>query len=301
MRRSISISAVVLGALMVGGCQTNSATSSSGQLHVVAAENFWGVLARDLGGAHVAVTSLLTNPNADPHDVTASSADARAVAGANLLIANGAGYDSWFISMVHAAFGGLPDNGTTSTIVAAGTVKGGQNPHVWYDLATVRSVAHEITSHYIALDPKDRPDFLAAARSVNASLVTLDSQATAIRSAFPVARIASTESIAVPLAGSLGLTLISPPAFMEAVAEGTDPPIPSVITFEQQLRSGTVNLLVINAQTQTPITTTMANLARSLRIPVVSITETVQPPNAPYATWMGGEYAAIARALATTR
>ncbi|HMC46461.1 MAG TPA: cation ABC transporter substrate-binding protein, partial [Caballeronia sp.] len=49
-------------------CGTATAqTASTGVVPVVAAENFYGDVAQQVGGPNVAVTSILSNPDQDPH------------------------------------------------------------------------------------------------------------------------------------------------------------------------------------------------------------------------------------------
>ena len=103
-KTSYVIIAIVLAALIVSAAfagisllnsTTSSTTSSSGVIHVVAAENFWGSLITQLGGTRVSVTSIVSDPNADPHEYESNTANAMAIANAQLVIINGAGYDTW--------------------------------------------------------------------------------------------------------------------------------------------------------------------------------------------------------------
>jgi zinc/manganese transport system substrate-binding protein len=133
--------------------------------------------------------------------------------------------------------------------------------------------------------------------NLTASLGTLYSEVTQIRDHFAGAIVASTESIFVYLANATDLDLISPPAFMEAVAEGNDPPDQSVVQFQNQLESGNVSVLVYNAQTVTPVTSEMKEIAQDNNVTVISVTETIQPPNFTFQQWMGAEYIYLYNAL----
>ncbi len=104
---------------------------------VVAAENFWGSIAAQLGGGHVKVTSIIDNPDADPHDYEPTAADARTVAGARFALVNGIGYDGWADKLLAAD----PAAGRTDLDVGDLVgIKPGGNPHRWYSPADVHRV-----------------------------------------------------------------------------------------------------------------------------------------------------------------
>jgi len=263
-------------------------------VHVVAAENFWGSLAEQVGGAHVEVTSIVSDPNADPHEYETDAATARAVANADYVIENGAGYDEWMQKLLDAA-----PNPKRTVLNVASLVqkKEGDNPHLWYDPDYVKSAVKQMESDLTDIDPADAASYEANYEATLSSLAGYQDCIAAIRSALPGARVAATEDIFVYLADAAGLDLVSPPAFMQAVAEGNDPPASSVVDFENQLKSGGVRALVYNEQTVTPITEHMKAMAAEYGIPVVGITETVEPPDASFETWMDAEVASLANAL----
>jgi zinc/manganese transport system substrate-binding protein len=101
----------------------------------------------------------------------------------------------------------------------------------------------------------------------------------------------------VYLADAAGLDLISPSAFIDAVAEGNDPPASSVVEFENQLKSGGVKVLVYNEQTVTPLTESIKKLAADQSIPVIGVTETIQPPDATFQEWMNAQILSLQNAL----
>src|SRR5919198_3329946 len=156
MRRLLLI-VLPLIALLAGGCGGSSSQGSSGGgVQVVAAENFWGSLAAQLGGDRVHVTSIITSPDADPHDYEPRSVDARTMAGAQLAIVNGIGYDTWASKLIAAN----PVDGRV-VLNVRGLVRGKPrgNPHQWYSPATVQRVIDQIVADYKRLDPKDAAYF----------------------------------------------------------------------------------------------------------------------------------------------
>jgi zinc/manganese transport system substrate-binding protein len=305
MRRSTYVIAAVLAAIVIVGAVfadlylSNQTTSnqSSGKLQIVAGENFWGSLVSQLGGSHVQVLSIVTDPNADPHEYESNTQDVQAVANAKYVIANGAGYDDWLLKLISAS------NTPNQKVLNVANLLGqsvGSNPHFWYSPYYVNETAHQMHLDIISLDPDNSAYYEQQYAYLNASLGTYNQRITKIKQHFAGTQVAATEDIFVYLANATGLDLVSLPAFMEAVAEGTDPPVQSVVQFQQQLESGTVKVLVYNSQTVTPITENMKTLATQNNVPIVGITETVQPPNALFQDWMNTELISLQNALNAT-
>src|ERR1700716_4407256 len=129
--------ATVLSAPLAA-CGTPPAGAGSGStLQVIAGENFWGSIAPQLGGPHAAVTSIVTNPNTDPHEYESSSADARAFATADYVILNGAGYDDWGQKLLS---GNPSQSRKDFTVADLVSKKAGDNPHFWYNPVWVEKV-----------------------------------------------------------------------------------------------------------------------------------------------------------------
>ena len=298
--RALAASTVTLAllALALAGCATGTTSAANGgTLQVVAGENFWGSLAAQLGGSRVNVTSVISNPNADPHQYLTSVQTAREFATANYVILNGAGYDSWAQNALNAN----PVNGrkvfTVATLLGK---KVGDNPHFWYNPTYVTQVANQITADFEALDPAGASYFAQQnAQFLNVALKPYHDKIAAIKARFAGRKVGATESIFVYLANALGLDLISPPDFMDAVAEGNDPPAAAVATFQQQVQQKQISVLIYNVQTSTNVTNTVRKLAAQQHIPVVGISETLQPVGATFQSWQLAELNALQNALAT--
>jgi len=289
---SVSILAVLIAATLLHSRSNSS--SSNITLHVVAGENFWGSLASQLGGSHVSVTSIVSDPNADPHEYENSNADARDFATADYIILNGAGYDSWGNKLLSA--NARPSRKVLIIADLLGR-KDGDNPHFWYNPAYVTSVVRQIAAQYMALDPKDTTYYKQRLQTLQSSLGGYQAQISDIKRAYADEQVAATEDIFQYLADAAGLDLISPQPFIQAVAEGNDPPTDSVATFQKQLQSGQVHMLVYNKQTVTPLTEAMKKQAIDQHIPIVGVTETIQPPNTAFQDWMSSQVAAIQAVL----
>ena len=281
------------------GAPSQTAVSSHEVINAVAAENFWGNLLSQLGGSHVRVTSIVTDPNTDPHEYQANDSDAKAIAAAQYVVCNNVGYDDWATQLIAA------DGDTNQIVLNVGdslgvSVTGGivtGNPHLWYNPAYVNQTVAWMYHNLTAIAPGLTGYFTEQYHNLTASLASLYSRATQIKASFAGTEVASTESIFVYLANATDLDLVSPPAFMEAVAEGNDPPDSSVVDFESQLESGNVKVLVYNLQTVTPITTTMKQIAAQYNVTTMFVTETIQPPDVSFQDWMLGELDALQNAL----
>ena len=285
---------VVFSALMTACGAPPSSPGPGTSLQVIAGENFWGSIAAQLGGSHVSVTSIVTNPNTDPHEYESSAVDARAFATADYVILNGAGYDDWGGKLLA---GNPSDNRRVLIVAGLLQKKAGDNPHFWYNPDWVAMVADRMTADYKALDPGDSSYYSRQREAFGAALKPYHDAITNVRSAHGRVPVGCTESIFVYMAAALDLDLISPPQFMQAISEGTDPPARSVAQIQQQISQRSIKLLVYNTQTSTSVTENLEQLARQNGIPVVGISETIQPGNASFQDWQVAQLNSIKTAL----
>jgi zinc/manganese transport system substrate-binding protein len=291
--KPLAASLGALTLLALAGC-AGAAAPIAGKLKVVAGENFWGSIAIQLGGSHVAVTSIVTNPGQDPHEFETSPADARLFATANYVILNGAGYDDWGNRLLAAN----PTEGrrlfSVATLLGK---KAGDNPHFWYNPDWVEQVADRITADYQALDPDNGGDYGQQREAFRQTLKPYHERIARIRANHSGVPVGATESIFVYQAAALGLRLVSPPAFMQATSEATDPPAQSVAQFHDQLTEHQVKLLVYNNQTSSAITDNLKQLATSNHVPVVGVSETIEPNGTRFQDWQLKQLDALEQAL----
>jgi zinc/manganese transport system substrate-binding protein len=287
-----------LAAALLAGCGGSSSGSpgSSGKLNVVAAEDFWGSIAQQLGGDRVEVTNVITNPAADPHDYEPSAEDARTMAGAQMAIVNGVGYDQWATKLLEAN----PSAGRT--VLTVGDLLGlrdGDNPHQWYSPASVQKVIARITADYKQADPDHAAYFDAQRhRFESAGLGSYRRLISQIRSRYAGTPVGASESIFEPLARALDLKLITPPGFMNGIAEGTEPTPGDKITVDRQIAERQIKLWVFNSQNATPDVQRLTIAAKGAGIPVATVTETLTPEGASFQAWMTRELKGLASALA---
>jgi zinc/manganese transport system substrate-binding protein len=279
--------------------QTASGTTSqasSAPVQVVAAENFWGSIAGQVGGSHVHVTSIIVDPNADPHTYEPTTTDARTVADAGYVIVNGAGYDPWTEKLLQAN----PASGRKELNVAALFGKHeGDNPHMWYNPVYVTAVANRIRDDLKALDPADAGAFDQSARTFLASgLKPYHDLIAAIKAKYAGTPVGATESIFSYLAPALGLNLLTPYSYLKAVSEGQDISAADEATAEQQINQRQIKVLVYNSQNTPNNIQAIINRARANHIPVTTITETLTPPTSSYQDWQVKQLQGIQSALA---
>jgi zinc/manganese transport system substrate-binding protein len=290
-RRVLGLLVLVLA---MGACGGSSPVATSGSIKVVAGQNFWGSIAAQLGGSKASIQSVVSDPNADPHEYETNTNDARAFADANFVILNGAGYDSWATKLLSSN-----PSGHRTVLVAADLLgkKAGDNPHFWYNPDYVTRMADQITADYKSIAPADSAYFDQQRATFASALQPYMQRITEIKAKFTGVPVAATESIFVYMAAALGLDLISPAEFMNAVAEGNDPPASAVIEFQNQITGKQAKVLVYNLQTATAVTTNVKQLASGEGIPLVGVTETLQPESATFQDWQVAQLTALQNAL----
>jgi zinc/manganese transport system substrate-binding protein len=285
---------LVLVVVVLAACAGSTPAASTGQIKVVAGQNFWGSIATQLGGTRASVQSVVSDPNADPHEYESNTNDARAFADANFVVLNGAGYDNWANKLLSAN----PSSHRT-VLVAADLLgkKAGDNPHFWYSPDYVIRVADQITTDYKSIDSADSAYFDQQRAAFTTALKPYMQRLAEIKTKFSGVDVGATESIFVYMADYLGLNLISPPEFMNAVAEGNDPPASAVIDFQNQITGKQVRVLVYNVQTATAVTTNIKHLAALADIPIVGVSETMQPETATFQDWQLSQLLTLQNAL----
>src|SRR5689334_23636732 len=255
-------------AILAAGCgsKSTSESASGGGLRVVAAENFWGSIASQLGGSKVRLESVITSPATDPHDYEPTATDARTLAGAQMVIENGIGYDPWAEKLIAA-------NPVSGRIVLnVGDLVGiklGGNPHRWYSPRDVQLVIDAIVRNYDKLEPKNAGYFAQQkAQFETKGLAQYERLLATIKRKYHGVPVGASESIFAPLAQALGLNLLTPPAFLKAISEGNEPTAADKTTVDRQIAEGQIKVWVYNSQNGTPDVKRITDAARKRGIPV---------------------------------
>jgi zinc/manganese transport system substrate-binding protein len=288
--------AIVLVGAGCGGQSKSAAAASDSVLQVVAAENFWGNIASQLGGSRVHVKSVITSPATDPHDYEPTAADARTMAGARMVIVNGIGYDPWAQKLIAAN----PVSGRI--VVNAGDlfgIKPGGNPHRWYSPTDVQLMIDAIVQDYAKLDPKDTGYFAQQKKRFETKGLAQYKQLIAtIKRKYRGVPVGASESIFAPLAQALGLKLLTPPTFLKAISEGNDPTAADKTTIDRQIADKEIKVWVFNSQNGTPDVKRITEAARKRGTSVATITETLVPASTSFQDWQARQLRALAGALA---
>ncbi len=291
--------AVIAAVVSLATACGSSSPAGSGTINVVAAENFWGSIAAQLAGSHATVRSIITNPQTDPHAYEPTASDARAIAGADFVIENGAGYDPWAQKLIDA------NPSSSRALLDVGKLNGvseGGNPHMWYSPAFVRKVTDAISSRLVRLDAADSAYFATQHDNfVSTGLKQYNDLRAEIKKKYSGTPVGATESIFAYLAPDLGLNLISPPGFLKAISEGTDPTAGDKATMDSQIANRQIKVLVFNSQNSTPDVQALVDKARAKGIPVTSVTETLDPANLSFQDWQSKQLQALLDALASAK
>lgn len=292
----LTVSVILLFLLNACGSpatDSGNTSSASSVINVVAAENFYGDIVKQLGGSHVAVTSIISDPNVDPHEYESNVQTGIAVSKAQLVIENAGGYDSWMDRLLAASPNSnrivLKGYTTAPTLLP-------ENEHVWYSVDNVAAIAQAISTDLKKLDSADATTFDHNLSAFQQSLTPIRQKMSEIKAKYNGTPVGLTETIYLYQTGPLGLDVLTPFVFQKAMAEGNDPPVASVITAENQINQHQIKVLIYNEQTVTPSTTKLEHDAQQQHIPIVPVTETM-PPTKTYQTWMLDQLNVLEQAL----
>jgi len=278
--------------LALGLVAVPTARADEGMVKLVAAENFYGAIAHRIGGLQVAVTSILNSPEQDPHLFEASPAVARQIADARVVIINGADYDPWMGKLLKAS----PQPHRVVIDVAALTGhKAGDNPHLWYDPATIPKVARALAAVLAKADPDHASDYTDRLKDTLASLARIDKRVAALRTKFKGVPVAATEPVFGYMAAAIGLTMRNE-RFQTAMMNDTEPSARDIAAFENDLKQHKVRALIYNKQVSDKLTDRLIAIAKKAKVPVLPVAETM-PGGVSFSDWMLGELDTLDKAL----
>lgn len=263
---------------------------------IVAAENFYGDLAKEVAGPHARVVSILSNPDQDPHLFEADPNTARALADARIVISNGVDYDPWMEKLLAAS------KGEGRTVIVAGDLMGrkaGDNPHLWYDPATMVAVAGKLAEDLAQVDPAHKADYEANAKAFVSHLKPLDAKIAAMKQHFAGTPVTASEPVFGLMAQAIGLDMHNR-AFQTAVMNNTEPSAADVAAFEDDLKQHKVRVMLYNAQADDQAVKRLVDIAKSSHVPVVGVSET-EPAGKSYEAWMTEQLNGLDKALAGSK
>jgi zinc/manganese transport system substrate-binding protein len=284
--------ALALGLTLVPVLAQATPALAADRIAVVAAENFYGDIARQIGGERVAVVSIMNNPEQDPHLFETTPAVVRQLAGAQIVILNGANYDPWMDKLLAAV--PRPDR----TVISAAQLTGrkpGDNPHLWYDPVTMPAVATALAEALAKADSTHASDYAARLKSTLATLDRISQRVAQLKAKHAGASVTATEPVFGPMTQALGLTMRNE-RFQLAMMNDTEPSARDVAAFERDLKERKVKVLIYNSQVSEKLTERLRDIAARSKVPVIGVTETM-PPNVSFQDWVLGELDALDKAL----
>lgn len=288
--------AIAAGLTALTGC---GAAARPRAATVVASTGVWGSVASAVTGAHVAVKSLVSGADADPHSYVASPADAAAITDAALVVYNGGGYDPW-VDQVLARHPGIASVDAYSFVSRAGPGAGPPNEHVFYDLSVAKSVASAIADRMAAIDPANAADYRANAVAFCRGADAIAGSEHAIAGAYPNAGVVTTEPDAGYLLAAAGLVNRTPAAFSAASENQTDPSPADMAAVLDMIDHRRISALLVNPQTSTSAVSGLKDAARRAGVPVTEVSETL-PDGTDYLTWQRDTVDRLLTALRSSR
>ncbi|MBV9451612.1 MAG: zinc ABC transporter substrate-binding protein [Streptosporangiaceae bacterium] len=306
MRRGRTLaSGLAVMALAVAGCSSSNAAANSGSasgstqstsvINAIGTENEYANVLSQIGGRYVHVSSILNNPNTDPHTFEASPSVAAEVSGAQLIVQNGVGYDDWISKMESSS----PNSKRKVIIVQdlLGLPDNTPNPHLWYDPKTMPAAAQAMASALSALQPAHAAFFHANLDAFDRSLTPWRNAIAQFKAKYPGTLAATTEPVADYLLTAMGITNLTPFAFQADIMNGVDPPAQDIALENGFFTQHKVNVFAYNQQVTDVLTTSIRETALKAGVPVVGVYETMPTPGYDYQSWMLAEVNALAKAV----
>jgi zinc/manganese transport system substrate-binding protein len=280
----------LVSAALVAGFFSQAALADP--INIVAAENFYGDIAAQIGGSNVKVTSILSNPDEDPHLFEASASTAKALVEAHIVISNGVDYDPWIEKLLST---NKADHRVVIVAAKLAGKKAGDNPHLWYNPATMAAVATQLSADLVRIDPAHKADYDKNSAAFVASLKPLNDKISVLQKIYSGTPVSASEPVFGYMAGLIGLKVHNE-KFALAVMNNTEPSASEVGGFERDLRDHKVKAMLYNAQASDPAVQRLVQLAKDQKVPIVGVSET-EPHNMTYQEWMISQLDALDKAL----
>jgi zinc/manganese transport system substrate-binding protein len=288
---------IVLAMAVLPGLSSNAASAGTKNevIDAIGTENEYANVLSQIGGKYVKVSSILNNPNTDPHTFEASPSVAEEVSSAELIVQNGIGYDAFMNDIENAS-----PNSHRLVIVAQHVLdlpNDTPNPHLWYSPKTMPKVAAAIAKDLTKLDPSHAAYFSANVKAFDASLQPWLSAIAAFKAKHSGTPVAVTEPVADYLLQAMGAKILTPFDFQADIMNGVDPS-PEGITLEDgYFTKHEVKVFCYNQQVVDSLTASIESTAKKANVPVVGVYETMPTPGYDYQTWMMAELRAIEAAV----
>ena len=284
--------ALALGLTLVPVLAQTTPALAAERIAVVAAENFYGDIARQIGGDRVAVVSIMSNPDQDPHLFETTPGIVRQLANAQIVVLNGANYDPWMDKLLAAA--PRPERTVINAAQLTGR-KAGDNPHLWYDPATMPAVATALADAFTGADRAHASEYAARLKATLASLERIAQRVAQVKAKHSGTVVTATEPVFGLMTDAVGLTMRNQ-RFQLAMMNDTEPSARDIAAFENDLKERKVRALIYNSQVSGSLTRRLRDIAARAKVPVIGVTETM-PANLSFQDWVLGELDILDKAL----
>jgi len=277
------------------GAASSSGAAASAPIDVVASTNVWGDITKQIGGEHVSVTSIMSDPNADPHEYEADAKTAASLSKSQFVVENGLGYDDFMDKLLAAS-----PNPSRKVLNAADVMQitgSDANPHIWYDIAKIPDVANAIADQLGTLDPADAATFTTNAKTFTDSLAPITTAIANIKTKYSGAPVGYTERVPGYLVDAAGLKLATPASFAQSIEDGNDPSPADNAAMDAALTTKAIKVLLYNGQVTSPATDAVKQLAQKSGVPVVGVTETLPPTDKDFQAWQLRQITELTTAL----
>jgi zinc/manganese transport system substrate-binding protein len=302
--RTAALALTTLGLAACTGGSGDGSTVATGDpaacptdvLDVVVSVGQWGDITRTLGGDCATVTTIVASGAVDPHDFDPGTADLAAFSGADLVVLNGAGYDTWAADAVAT----LDPEPALVNAADIARVEEGADPHLWYDPATVQATAAAITDELTALSPDAADYFAGQATAWREELAPYLAAVDSLRGTAAGRTYAATEPVFDRMAAAIGLTDVSPEGYRRASSNHSDPAPGDLVAFEAALANGMADVLIYNTQTSGSVPEQLRAAADAAGVPVVEVSESPADASGSFVAWQLAQLSELSDALAGT-
>ncbi len=287
----------ILAAIVVAGCGgSNTADASSeGKISAVGAENEYANVIEQIGGKYVSVSAVESDPNTDPHSFEASASVAKEVSGADVLVENGVGYDSYMEKIESSSSNSARKVINVQELL--GLPDSTPNPHLWYKPETMPAVAKQLVADFSELQPGHRAYFEANLKKFEKSLEPWLEGLKEFSTKYPGAAVATTEPVADYMLEAAGIENLTPFTMQADIMNDADPAPQAIAEQESFFSENKADAFVYNQQVTDSITEKFLSQAAENGVPVIGVYETM-PTGYTYQRWMEAELKALEEAVA---
>ncbi|TLQ21224.1 metal ABC transporter substrate-binding protein [Lentilactobacillus parafarraginis] len=290
----LALLVVGLGVIVAGCSSSSSSSSSNGKIKITATTDFYGEVAKKVAGKHGDVTSVITNPNVDPHDYEPTTQVAKNLTGSKIVIANGIGYDGWMSKLV--------SNNKKADYIKVGEdlmgKKNGDNPHLWYNPATMPKLANTIATKLGKLQPKNKAYFKKNAQNYIKSLKPVNEKIAKLKQVAAKSKnkdVYVSEPVFDYALEAMGFK-VGNPEFENDTEKDIDPSPQTIRSMQNGIKGHKIAFFVYNSQVDDKTVNNLVDLAHKSDVPVLKVTETL-PNGQNYKSWMLSQYNSLLQIL----